>query len=127
MIEKEWEIQLQQLRGELILMKESIKETAMDIISEGFSSYPIFIAHQEPIEIGEVILDKTDMATNWSISASTLEVFEQKGLVLPDKTEFFKKNYKNPKEFICLFVIYQGSARFVFVPYKTPKTDFSNS
>jgi hypothetical protein len=119
MIEKEWEAELAHLRGELILMKESIKETAMDIIKEGFSEYPIFIAHQDPIKIGEVILDKEDMATVWSISASTIEEFNQKNLIPEEKKPYFITNFKNPKEQFCLFVISKNSARFVFVPYKT--------
>lgn len=118
MIDKEWEAQLEHLRGELILMKESIRETAVDIIKEGFSKYPIFIAHQDEIKVGEVILDKEDMATVWSISASTMEEFNEKSLIPEEKKKFFIDQYKNPKEFICLFVIYKNSAHFVFVPYK---------
>lgn len=119
MIDKEWEMMLEQLRGELILLKESIKETAVDIIKEGFSKYPIFIAHQEEVKIGEVILDKADIATTWSISASTMEEFEDRGLITSDKKTTFVSNYKDPKKFICLFVIYRTSANFVFVPYQS--------
>jgi len=118
MLDKEWEAQLEHLRGELILMKESIRETSDDIIKEGFSKHPIFIAHQEEIKVGEVILDKTDMATVWSISASTMEEFNEKALIPEDKKTFFEKQYKDAKKFICLFVIYGASARFVFIPYK---------
>lgn len=118
MLNKEWEIQLQQLRAELILMKESIKETANDIIKENYSQYPIFIAHQTEVEIGEVILDKADMATNWSVSASTLEEFVEKGVIEKEKEEYFKEHYKNPKEYICMFVIYNTDAHFVFIPYQ---------
>lgn len=121
MIDKEWEAQLEHLRGELILMKESIKETAQDIIAEGFSKYPIFIAHQDEVKVGEVILDKADMATVWSISASTMEEFNEKALIPEEKKRFFIEQYKNPKDFICLFVVYGASARFVFVPYKAEK------
>lgn len=119
MIDKEWEVMLEQLRGELILLKESIKETSTDIIKEGFSKYPIFIAHQDEVKIGEVILDKADIATTWSISASTLEEFEEKGLIPEDKKTLFITNYKDPKKFICLFVVYRTSANFVFVPYQS--------
>ncbi|TNE82059.1 MAG: hypothetical protein EP332_01920 [Bacteroidetes bacterium] len=119
MIDKEWEVMLEQLRGELILLKESIKETSVDIINEGYSEYPIFIAHQDDVKIGEVILDKADIATTWSISASTLEEFEEKGLIPGDKKSVFISNYKDPKQFICLFVVYRTSANFVFIPYKS--------
>lgn len=123
MLNHTWEVQLQQLRAELILMKDSIKETSADIIKGGFSSHPIFIAHQEDIEIGEVILDKTDMSTHWSISASTLEDFVEKGVVPADKADYFKENYKSPKDFICMFVIHGNDARFVFIPYRATALD----
>ena len=123
MLNKEWEVQLQQLRAELILMKESIKETSDDIIKEGFSHFPIFIAHQDPIKFGEVILDKEDMATHWSVSASTLEQFIEKGLIKKDREDFFRESYKDPKEFICMFVIHQTQAQFVFIPYRATALD----
>lgn len=123
MLSHDWEVQLQQLRAELILMKDSIKETANDIIKGGYTKYPIFIAHQDPIKFGEVILDKEDMATHWSISASTLEQFLERGLIEEDKEELFKTNYKNPKEFICMFVIHQTQANFVFIPYRATALD----
>lgn len=123
MLNNEWEVQLQQLRVELILMKESIKETSKDIIKENYSQYPIFVAHQEDIDLGEVILDKDDMATHWSISASTIEEFIERGLIQQDKEQLFKDSYKNPKEFICLFVIYKADARFVYIPYRAAATE----
>lgn len=123
MLNNEWEVQLQQLRVELILMKESIKETSKDIIKENYSAYPIFIAHQEDIDLGEVILDKDDLATHWSISASTIEEFVERGLIQEDKQQLFKDSYKNPKEFICLFVIHKADARFVYIPYLAAATE----
>ncbi len=123
MLNHTWEVQLQQLRAELILMKESIKETSGDIIKGGYSKHPIFIAHREDIEIGEVILDKDDMSTHWSISASTLEEFVDKGVVQADKSDYFKENFKDPKEFICMFVIHDTEARFVFIPYRATALD----
>lgn len=127
MIDAIWEAQLTQLRGELILMKESIKETALEVIAEGYSNYPIFIAHQEEVKIGEVILDKADMATVWSISASTYEEFEEKKLLSPEGAKLFKEQFKDPKQFICLFVVFGQSARFVFVPYKSEQRHASST
>lgn len=119
MISKDWEIQLQQLRAELILFKESIRETSDDIIREGFSQYPIFIAHTSEIDLGEVILDKNDMNTYWSISASTLESFVEKNVIPEDKAILFKENYKDAKEYICFFVVHGAEARFAYVPYQS--------
>lgn len=111
---------LQSLKGDLILYKASIEEVALEILREGFSEFPIFIAHQIKVPIGEIILDHTELAMGWSISASTLEEFLENKLIEPEKQDLFRKNYKNPKEFMCIFLISEGGASFVFVPYQTP-------
>ena len=120
MIDKKWEINLQQLRAELILFKEPIKETSKDIIKENYSQYPIFIAHNDDVLIGEKILDKNDMATYYNISASTLAEFVEKKVITNDKLDEFKRSYKTPKEFICFFVIVDIEAFFVYIPYDSP-------
>ena len=109
---------LQSLKGDLILFKPSIQEVASDIITEGVSQYPIFIAHQIEIPIGEIILDHNELAMSWSISASTMEEFIENRLIEADKQALFVQNYKDPKKFICIFIISEGGASFVFVPYE---------
>ena len=61
------------LEIDLKLFNESIREVAVEIMVEGLSMYPIFVAHQHEVAIGEVILDKDDINSDWSINASTLE------------------------------------------------------
>jgi Mg/Co/Ni transporter MgtE len=34
-----------------------------------------------------------------------------------DKLDEFKKNYKDPEEFCCLFVVDGDFASFVYIPY----------
>lgn len=85
---------------------------------EGISAYPIFVAHQHELKLGEVILDKNDLNTEWSIHASTLEEFMEKGLILPDKQDKFVKQYKDAYQFMCVFVIVPEGANFVFFPYQ---------
>lgn len=96
---------------------DSIKEVAVEIMVEGISSTPIFIAHQHEVKIGEVILNKDELNTNWTIQASTLEEFIEKGIILPNKKEHFLKNYKKPEEYICVFVVVPEGANFIFYPY----------
>lgn len=110
---------LQSLKGDLILFKASINEVALEILQEGISEYPIFIAHQIKIPIGEMILDHTELAMSWSISASTMEEFIENKLIEADKQDLFIKNYKDVKKHICIFIISEGGASFVFVPYET--------
>lgn len=109
---------LQSLKGDLIIFKPSIKEVSRDIIKEGLSEYPIFIAHQMNIPIGEIILDHTELAMSWSISASTIEEFMEHKLIEHGKDELFKTSYKDPEKNICIFIISEGGASFVFVPYE---------
>ncbi|WP_291401041.1 hypothetical protein [Daejeonella sp.] len=115
---KEKESPLKSLELDLKFYDESIKEVALEIISEGISEYPIFVAHQHELNLGEPILDKEELNTSWSIHASTIEEFTEKGLVQPDKRDRFEKQYKDPYAFMCVFVIVPEGANFVFYPYQ---------
>ena len=58
------------LQSDLKLYNDSIKEVSQEIIVEGISNYPIFITHQHIVKLGEPILDKDELNTNWSISGT---------------------------------------------------------
>ena len=105
------------LERELKIFKESIHEVAVEIMMEGLSSYPIFIAHQHELSLGEVILDRNELNTDWSIHASTLEEFEERGVIKPELKDRFINSYKNPNEFMCVFVVVPEGANFVYFPY----------
>lgn len=127
-VEAVWEQYLQSLRADLIIYKEAIRETARDMIEEGYTSFPIFVAHQLNIQLGEPILDHRELGTNWTIHASHLEEFIEKGLVLKERESLFRETFKNPDEFACMFVVSPEGARFVFIPYaSTQKTDHAAS
>ena len=109
---------LKSLEVDLKLYSESIKEVAVEIIVEGISTHPIFVAYQDQVAIGELILDKNELNANWSINASTLEELVQRGVILANKKDAFIKNYKKSHEFMCLFVVTPEGANFVFYPYQ---------
>lgn len=109
---------LKSLEKDLVLYSDSIKEVATEIMVEGLSAYPIFIAHQHQVSIGEMILDKDELNTSWSIQAATLEEFIEKGVILEEKKAGFIKHFKKPEDYMCLFVIVPEGANFVFYPYK---------
>src|SRR4051812_22851157 len=98
---KEKKSPLISLEKDLSFYAESIREVAVEIMVEGISSHPIFIAHQHEVSIGEMILNKDDLNTDWTIQASTLEEFVQKGIIHPDRKEQFLKTYKKPENFMC--------------------------
>ncbi|MDF2518993.1 MAG: hypothetical protein K0R59_4289 [Sphingobacterium sp.] len=109
---------LKSLQVDLDFYSESIREVAMEIIEEGYSSYPIFVAHQHEVSVGEVILDRVELNTNWTINASTLEEFVEMDIIQEDRKATFVQNYKPAKDYMCLFVVVAEGANFVFYPYK---------
>ena len=108
---------LKSLESDLKFYNESIKEVAIEIMAEGISACPIFVAHQHEVKLGEPILDRNELNTDWSIHASTMEEFIEKGLIQADKKDRFLKQYKDAYHFMCVFVIVPEGANFVFFPY----------
>lgn len=109
---------LQSLKEDVEIYKSSIREVSEEMLSEKITKYPIFIAHKIIIPFGELIIDHAELATNWSISVSTFEEFSEKNIIEKSKEGFFKANYKNPNDFICIFMIDSGNGNFVFIPFK---------
>ena len=109
---------LKSLQVDLDFYSESIKEVAVEIMAEGLSAHPIFIAHQHEVQLGELILNRDELGTDWSIHASTLEEFVERGIVKEDRKARFVKQYKKPEDFMCVFVIVPEGANFIFYPYK---------
>jgi hypothetical protein len=105
------------LERDLKFFNESIREVAVEIMVEGLSMHPIFIAHQHELKLGEMILDRVELNTEWSIHASTIEEFTERGIIKPELKERFLTTYKNPNDFMCLFVVVPEGANFVYYPY----------
>ncbi|WP_295771965.1 hypothetical protein [uncultured Mucilaginibacter sp.] len=108
---------LKSLEIDLRLYSESIREIAVEIMVEGLSAYPIFIAHQHEVSLGELILNKEELNTEWNINASTLEEFVEKGVIKKELKQRFIDNYKNAHEFMCVFAVVPEGANFIFFPY----------
>lgn len=108
---------LKSLEVDLRLYNDSLREVAIEIMVEGLSLYPIFVAYQHEINLGELILDKEDLNTDWSINASMLEEFMERGIIKKDLKQRFIDNYKSPEDFMCVFAIVPEGANFVFFPY----------
>ncbi|AOM77147.1 hypothetical protein [Pedobacter steynii] len=106
------------LEKDLELYSDSVKEVAVAIMSEGISTHPIFVAHQHTVSIGEVILDRKELNTDWTIQASTMDEFVEKGIINPERKALFLKSYKKPEDYMCVFVIVPEGANFIYYPYK---------
>ena len=106
------------LKKDLEFYKDTIKEVAVEIMAEGLSAYPIFVAHQHEIALGELILDHKELGTSWTIQVSTLEEFQEKGIIQSNKKDAFLQSYKPADNFICVFAVVPEGANFVYYPYK---------
>ena len=105
------------LERDLKAFNDAIREVAVEIIVEGLSKYPIFIAHQHELKLGELILDRHELNTDWTIHASTVEEFVERGVIKPELRERFIASYKSPKDYMCVFVVVPEGANFVYFPY----------
>lgn len=100
------------------IVSETLKEASYQIRKRGFSEYPIFpIAKHTENPIGQLLIDKHEVASNWNYNASFLDEFVQREIVDKDKQDDFKQAYKNPDEFCCLFVLDGDFTKFMFIPY----------
>jgi len=94
-----------------------LREASRTIIDQDVSNHPIFIFYTDDIELGIELVNAEKVNGNWSVNASTLEEFVAKRLIEDAKIEAFKKSFKDPQEFFCLFVVAADqSAQFIFVP-----------
>lgn len=94
-----------------------LQEASDTILKEGVSEHPIFIAHKNEVEsIGIALADKDKVKGNWSVNASTMEQFVDKGLISKEKVDSFKTIYKDPKKYICIFTLSELGADFIFLP-----------
>jgi chorismate mutase len=108
---------LKNLEQNLSIYKESIREIADEILEAKVSKYPVFLASREEVAIGRMIIDKEELALEWSIYASTLEEFVRRNIVKEDKLNDFRKAWKDPELYFCIFAILDGTAGFIYVPY----------
>jgi hypothetical protein len=102
---------------DFVKVADQLKEASYQICKRGFSEHPIFVAVQTELELGVLLIGKTELENEWSYRASFLDEFVQRSLIGLESIEMFKENYKQPDEYACLFVIQGDFAGFVFIPY----------
>ena len=107
------------LHDDLEICRDYIHQIALGMIKGNVSKYPIFIATrgESDIDLGLPIINRSDFDIAWNFNASHLEDFVNKGLVRKEKAEDFIKAFKNPEQFMCVFVVDERDGSFVFMPY----------
>ncbi len=104
------------LEEEMSRYTKTLSEAAQIIMDQDVSNYPIFVAHHQEINIGIPLIEKEKVGGNWNFHASSLEEFVVKKIIHNDKVESFKSNFKDPNDFVCVFVLSELGAKFVYIP-----------
>jgi putative methionine-R-sulfoxide reductase with GAF domain len=104
------------LQAELAVYSNAMAQAGDIIREQDVSKYPIMVIHQNEVEIGIPIVEKEKQGGNWNINASTLEEFVTKNIVFNEKVEEFIQNYKNPDIHICMFILSELGANFIYLP-----------
>lgn len=118
MTEEEFSKILDALKEDLKFYNDLIKEVAVDIVAEGFSKHPVFIATEHEVKTGNLVFDKNEYARDFNIYATTIEELEEQKLILPAKKAEFIRTFKDPRKFMCVLLLTAETASFVFVPYR---------
>ncbi len=107
------------LQQELEPYRKVLGEAADAIIDQGVSEYPIFVVHQQEVDIGlPLVTGEAKGKLRWSVNATTLEEMTTKQIIQPEKVDSFREVYKDPQEHLCLFVLSELGANFIFMPRK---------
>lgn len=113
--------QLDQLKNQLKGISKELKEVSDDMIQGGFTQRPIFVAHQENAQIGELLFDRTEFGFLYSINATTIERLVELNIIQEDKIKDFNKAAGDPKKQYCVLWLSGPLSNFIFVPFKVAK------
>ncbi|MCB9308847.1 MAG: hypothetical protein H6567_02165 [Lewinellaceae bacterium] len=103
------------LQQELLPYKQIMSQACEIIINENVSKYPIMVVHQQELNMGVTLLEAGEQY-KWSIQASTLEEFTTKQIIFEENVPAFIQTYKDPEHYICLFILSELGANFIFLP-----------
>ncbi len=110
--------ELQQLQDALNAASEAMKEAAQGIADDEISNFPVFIAHKEPVLLGEPLSTGIEKISDWKLRATTAEELLKIGVIEPEKAKIFVAGYKDFKTHACILAIFSAQNQsFIFFPY----------
>ena len=113
------DIYIEKLGQEIHHYRGLMQEAFEGVINEEVSRYPVFIFHQQDVNVGILIADRHSAAGDWSVNISTLEEFYIKGLVTIEQVEEIKlKIIGNPPQYCC-FLLAGGKGSLIFIARDT--------
>lgn len=117
------EIILKQIEREIRQYVPALGKAADEVLNQEVSKYPIFVVHQGELELGVSIIVKEKSKSNWSINMSILEEFAAKQIIPTENIDNFRDVFKDPETHLCLFVISEIGANFIFIPREDIKAN----
>ena len=112
-------VKLEVLEKLLVKMYTDLLDIGLEVIDGKYSEYPIFVVHEGNVDIGQLLLDAAEYKLPYTFNLSTLEEFQEEGIIFDDKTESFKTAFGDPKKILSLFWVFDDEAGFIFYPTKT--------
>lgn len=106
----------EQLEKAIAPYREILGKASDTVLEQEISSYPIFVLHKKEMELGIPLKNEINTPGDWLVNLSTLEEFSTKQIIEASRVNRFTQVYKNPEEYLCLFVIDEFGANFVFLP-----------
>jgi len=110
------EVILKQIEREIRQYVPILSKAADSVLDQNVSNYPIFIVHQGEIEVGIPVIDPQKVKSTWAINISILEEFAAKQIIKTENIDNFRQVFKDPQEQLCLFIISEIGANFIFIP-----------
>ncbi len=105
-----------ELEDDLRRYRKALNQAQEVMLDQEVTAYPIFIFHQQELEMGVPIILASEQTGVWSIHASSLEEFMVKNLINAEKIPDFQKLFKEHNHHFCLFVLSELGAQFIFYP-----------
>lgn len=95
--------------------REHLIQIRLMVIDQQVSNYPIFIFQKPSQEvIGKRLIDASQNPDRWNIFLTHLEELFHKKVILEEKLDDFKFQYKNQNDKFCILTI-DDSENYVFV------------
>ena len=116
---------LQFLQEDLDICRDYLKQISLAAVKSQISKYPIFVAWrgENDLDLGLPLINRNELDLSFSFNVSHLEDFVLKGVIIQEKAGDFIKTYKNPAEYLCIFLAEEGAMSFVYAPFEKNQHD----
>ncbi|MEM7660050.1 MAG: hypothetical protein AAF399_28325 [Bacteroidota bacterium] len=108
---------LESIQNDMAMVGQDLKTIAHQVIEEGISEYPVFIASQQLLNLGKPVFDPETAGLNWFFQATILEDLVQREIVSKSRVNEFRKALGDPKATACVMVVLEQGVQVVFVPF----------